>query len=166
MKQHHHTTRSRRSREYLTWNSMIQRCTNPRSIGYRYYGGKGITVSSEWRDFRQFHKDMGPRPLRHTLERINNELGYSKDNCQWATRKTQSRNKSDNRVLTASGESLCVSEWAEKLGVPHDRIRSRLRNGWSIERVLFTPPLHPPTNQRDTLKESIKVAQQRKGVAA
>jgi hypothetical protein len=150
MKQHNHTSRTKRSPEYHTWNGMVQRCTNPNSVIYKYYGGRGITVDKTWRDFRQFYADMGPRPEGHTLERINNAIGYRKDNCEWRTRKDQSRNKSDNRVLEANGESLCVSAWAEKLGISHETIRFRLRLGWSAERALFTPLMHTRTAKHPT----------------
>lgn len=79
---------------YKTWDAMIQRCTNPKSSNYSYYGGRGIIVCSEWiNSFEAFFKDMGERPKWFTIERINNELGYFKENCSWATPSEQIRNR-------------------------------------------------------------------------
>lgn len=80
--------------EYKTWDSIYQRCYNPNNISYKNYGGRGINISSEWRNsFENFYKDMGKRPENLTIERVNNNLGYSKENCIWASRTTQSRNQ-------------------------------------------------------------------------
>lgn len=79
--------------EYKVWIDMKQRCTNPKNKDWRSYGCRGITVSKEWLKFENFFKDMGPRPKNRTLDRINNELGYSKENCRWSTAKQQANNK-------------------------------------------------------------------------
>ena len=76
-----------RTPEYSTWNAMIQRCTNPNATGYKHYGGRGISVCSEWRQFTNFLKDMGIRPsLDYVIHRINNDGNYCKENCMWITR--------------------------------------------------------------------------------
>jgi hypothetical protein len=84
---------SRRTPTYQTWDAMIQRCTNPNTIGYKYYGARGITVCKRWRKFENFLADMGERPPKHTIDRINNKHGYSPRNCQWATRTQQDKNR-------------------------------------------------------------------------
>lgn len=82
-----------RTQEYQAWQNMIQRCTNSNNPGYKNYGGRGITVCAEWlSSFINFFKDMGKRPIGLTIERINNDLGYFKDNCCWATVADQNRN--------------------------------------------------------------------------
>jgi hypothetical protein len=84
--------------EYWIWKAMIQRCTNPRDQRWNDYGGRGITVCKRWRDsFEAFYADMGPRPAGLTLERVNNDEGYSPENCKWATYEEQSRNQRPRR---------------------------------------------------------------------
>lgn len=81
---------------------MLQRCLNPRDDAYRNYGGRGITVCERWREFENFFADMGPRPAGLTIERINNDGSYEPDNCMWATRSEQNKNKRA-RAIPAGG---------------------------------------------------------------
>lgn len=78
---------------YISWNRMTDRCNNPNSKQYCYYGGRGITVCDSWLKFINFLNTMGVRPEKLTLERINNNKGYYKENCRWASRSEQQRNK-------------------------------------------------------------------------
>lgn len=88
------TKKRRTTPEYRAWQSMRNRCFNKRTGDYRYYGGRGITVCSAWSVFSNFLSDMGlkPSPL-HTLDRIDRDGNYCVDNCRWATRLTQARNR-------------------------------------------------------------------------
>lgn len=129
-----------RTPEYATWFNMIQRCTNPRNSSYKNYGGRGITIYPQWLAYAGFVADMGLRPTPdHTLERINNDGPYDKVNCRWATRKEQARNQRTNRKLTYNGETLCVAEWAERIGLNRNALYTRLSLGWDVARALTTP---------------------------
>jgi len=88
------TTFKERNPLYNTWYQMKYRCYNTKHPSFKYYGAKGITVCKEWLEsVDQFLIDMGPRPEGFTLDKIDNDLGYSKDNCRWASKTTQSLNR-------------------------------------------------------------------------
>ena len=90
----HRTSHNKSYHElYSIWNSMKDRCLNSKHYAFKDYGGRGITVSEEWLNIDNFLKDMGERPKGLSLDRINNDMGYSKENCRWATWKEQSSNK-------------------------------------------------------------------------
>lgn len=121
---------------------MKERCGNPNSKNFKNYGAIGRTVCDRWQDYANFIADMGPRPTaKHTLERVDNNRGYSPDNCEWATRKQQMRNVSYNRNITFNGRTQCLSAWAEDTGLNVVLLWKRLNRGWSIERTLTEPPM-------------------------
>jgi hypothetical protein len=133
----------RASRVYSVWNQMIQRCTNPNTKAYRYYGGRGITVCERWHtSFAAFLADMGePTTKRHSIDRIDNNGHYEPGNCRWATRAEQMSNKRSNHVLEHDGKAMTVAEWSRETGIPASLIRDRLINRkWSVHDALTKPP--------------------------
>lgn len=128
-------------KDYKIWDGMISRCTDINSTSAAYYYFKGIRVCDRWQEnFQNFLEDMGERPsMLHSLDRIDNNGDYCPENCRWATNKQQKRNTSANRLITYKDETLCMSEWAERVGLSYGVIQSRLRLGWSIDKTLSTP---------------------------
>lgn len=132
-----------RSPEYYVWDAMIQRCTNPNAKTYRYYGERGITVCERWRKFENFYADMGPRPTpKHEIDRFpNNDGGYEPGNVRWATRKEQSNNRRDNRLLTLNGETKTMQQWCDTLELNYKTVSERIRRyGWTTEQALTLKP--------------------------
>lgn len=126
------------------WQGMLTRCYNPKDPGFPNYGGRGITVCARWRgrtaqSFQHFLRDMGPRPPQHSLDRINNNKGYSPSNCRWATQQQQSWNSRKVIMLTHDGKRLPISEWARRCKVSRQALWARLRAGWTTQRALTTP---------------------------
>lgn len=119
------------------WRAMRARCMNPNADGYANYGGRGIVICERWDSFENFLADMGECPgPAFTIERSDTDGNYEPSNCRWATKTEQARNTRANRMLTHDGLTLCVSEWAERIGLPSQTILNRLRYGWSVERTL------------------------------
>lgn len=122
---------------YNVWRSMLHRCYNTKAKQYEDYRGRGITVSNEWKiDFKQFSKDMGPRPQGTSIERKDNDKGYSKENCKWATRKEQQRNRRVNVYVTIEGITYLAIGLSEKVGIKTDTIVERAARGLSYEEVI------------------------------
>ena len=124
--------------EYRAWSAMIYRCHNKKSNGYPRYGARGIFVNDRWRSsFMHFLEDMGKRPSsNHSIDRIDNDDGYYKDNCRWATCEQQVNNKSTN--LKFKGET--ATQASRRLGGEDSLVFGRLKNGWSKD-VAFTLPV-------------------------
>lgn len=131
--------------EYTVWINMWNRCEDPKNNMFHRYGGRGIKVDEQWRDFSAFIGDMGTRPSRkHTLERRDNNKGYGPANCSWATYTEQSRNKSNNRIVTYKGQTVALPDAValSTAGADYRCVKSRLQRGWDVQRALDTPP-HP-----------------------
>jgi hypothetical protein len=129
-----------RSREYMTWSHMKSRCLNKNNDRYSSYGGRGINICNDWLSFENFYSDMGKRPKGMTIERKNNNKGYSFENCRWATDKEQKQNMRSNHYLEYKGRRLTISQWSEKIGISYEMLHSRINRGWDIERALSEKP--------------------------
>ena len=111
---------------YRTWLGMRVRCYSKKSLAYPRYGGRGISISKEWGDFNVFLKDMGPKPARTSIDRIDNDGNYEKGNCRWATSGQQARNTSRSREYTHNGETMCITDWAKIINVKVNTLASFL----------------------------------------
>jgi hypothetical protein len=137
----HSASRGKASRAYHSWSGAIDRCTNRNSVKYPIYGGRGITICDRWKySFESFLEDMGEPPFGMSIERIDVNGNYEPSNCRWATNKEQSRNTRTNVLISHKGKTMCISEWAEELGVNPGTLYQRLnRSGWSVDKALTTP---------------------------
>ncbi len=126
--------------EYLAYRNMLSRCLKENNPQYSDYGGRGITVCSRWiESFDSFLVDMGRKPAKDlTLERKNNNLGYSKENCIWASRHAQTRNERRNVNVTFNGETMCLEDWARRLGMSRQVLEYRIKR-WGVEKALTIP---------------------------
>lgn len=115
------------SPEYRIWSGMKTRCLNKKDPAFVDYGGRGIKICERWMRFENFFADMGNKPLGLSLNRINNDGDYCPENCEWATRKQQMNNTRNNRIITAFGQTMTLSQWCEKVGMRFDTIWRRLQ---------------------------------------
>lgn len=129
------------SKLYYIHKEMVRRCTDPTYKRYADYGGRGITVDPKWiGNLQAFIDDIGPRPTpRHSVDRKDNNAGYSKENCRWATQLEQNNNTRVNRPITANGRTQNLSQWAHELGRSPSSLHWRLTAGWSEEATINTP---------------------------
>lgn len=131
--------------EYGAWRSMKQRTGKRPGKNSQWYSE--VTLCPSWEhSFDTFLRDMGKKPSsQHSIERLDNSKGYSRDNCVWATPKEQANNRSTNLVLDHEGQSLTAAQWAERVDLKHTTLTARLRRGWDIATTL-TAPLHTRIN--------------------
>lgn len=133
------------SRLFRIWSGMKTRCYNKHATNYKDYGGRGITMCSEWAanfaPFRLWALENGYAD-NLSIDRIDNNRGYSPDNCRWASAKQQNNNRRSNTKVEYNGEIHSVSEWAEIIGIASDTLLHRLNCGrFSIEQALTLPKM-------------------------
>lgn len=122
--------------EYWSWKAMLHRCYVTSDKSFHRYGGRGIVVCERWRtDFKNFLEDMGERPKGTTLDRIDNDGNYEPGNCRWANSYVQARSR--RNAIYANGKT--IAELAKQAGINVWTFKTRLQNGWSIERAVSTP---------------------------
>lgn len=129
--------RGEKTKGYIAWASMKNRCTNQSCNKYPIYGGRGITYAERWESFECFISDMG-EPIRHdlSLDRIDVNGNYEPGNCRWATPFEQSNNTRYTRFFEHNGLRLSISQWANHIGVSRDTIKLRLKRGQSIANII------------------------------
>lgn len=130
------------TRIHDTWNHMISRCHNKNHRFYKYYGGRGIKVCEEWigtEGFMRFYDWATKNGYQETLtlDRIDNNKGYSPENCRWVTQSVQNNNKRSNRNIEYNGEIHTIAEWARLYNIKYSTLQMRLtKRGWDIEKAL------------------------------
>ena len=138
---HGHGCLKKRSKSYKAWLHMIQRCTNLNDSSYKHYGGRGIKVCEAWRKFENFLEDMGERPKNMTLDRVDNDGNYCPENCRWATRSEQQRNRRNTIFITIYGVTQPLAEWCETYNSNYNMVYGRIyRCGWTPEEALEIIP--------------------------
>lgn len=122
---------------YTVWEGIKRRCNNPDYCLYKGYGARGIRVCEAWLDFENFYDWAIRNGYKKglSIERIDNNGNYEPSNCKWATKKEQARNRRSNKLITYKGETHCVYEWAEILGINKKTLSTRLFRGWEIEKA-------------------------------
>ncbi len=126
--------------EYRAWAHMKDRCNNEKDYNYKNYGGRGIGVCIKWESFEGFFKDMGKKPSSlHSIERIDNDKGYSLKNCKWATREEQQNNRRNTRNITIDEKTMSISKWSKVSGRHINTIDYRLSKGGSSKNAVFKP---------------------------
>lgn len=130
------TASSEEMSTYKSWKAMLARCYNTNDGNYHRYGGRGITVCDKWRKFEGFLEDMGVKPRGLTIERLDVDKGYYKENCEWATYLTQNRNKTNTVWVMYKGRRLSLAEACELTGVKLGTAHQRIRRGWSPEEAI------------------------------
>lgn len=132
---------------YKTWARILNRCNNPNTERFPRYGGRGIMVCKRWKEFKNFADDMRASFKKGlSLDRIDNNGDYSKENCRWATLEQQMNNTSNNRILVHDGKTMTMAEWARYLNIKNYILRSRFHRDWSVERAL-TQMVRPSYNK-------------------
>lgn len=120
-----------------SWKKMMTRCYNKTSKDYKNYGERGITVAKYWHNSTTFLNDMKPSwNLGLTLNRIDNNKGYSRENCNWATRLEQNNNTRRNRYITYRGITKTLMQWSRIFNINRRTLAYRINNGWSVEQAL------------------------------
>lgn len=129
---------------FHVWAGMLTRCNNPNAINYCDYGAKGIRVCDEWaNDFTKFRDWAYANGYREdlTIDRIDYHGIYEPSNCRWCTAKEQNRNRSSNTLITYKGETHCIADWADIIGMKYSILQRRLNNPhYTLERAFTEPP--------------------------
>lgn len=145
-------------RLYTVWSGMKARCENPSHCEYHRYGGRGISICDEWKNdytaFREWALAQGYDPSapkgKCTLDRIDNDNGYSPQNCTFSDMKKQCNNRHNNVIIECKGESHTIRGWSDITGISYSVLYSRIKNGWDVNRALSTPTRMQHANRTST----------------
>jgi hypothetical protein len=148
---------------YHIWQSMKRRCDSPYTKQYKDYGGRGIKVCDRWiNDFKTFEADMGARPEGCTLDRIDVDGDYTPENCQWATRTEQQRNRRDSVYVVIEGKKYLAAELSDKSGRKTDTIVRRAKAGLSMAEVLAPGTAFKPSKEHIKKAVAARIANSQK----
>ena len=115
-----------RSPVYISWSNMKARCSNLNNPSYKHYGERGITYCEEWKLFENFYSDVGHLWTEGlTLERIDVDGNYCKENCTWVTRYKQAINRTNTRMFEMGGKTMTLTDWAKYLGKKRSTLAQR-----------------------------------------
>lgn len=126
-------------RAFDVWNNLTQRCRNSNNPGYNDYGGRGITVCERWLNFKNFLDDMGDPPDSMEIDRIDNNDGYSLNNCRWTIKRINMNNRRNTLEFEWKGVIKPLSFICEECGASLHHVTERLNIGWSLDEALSTP---------------------------
>jgi hypothetical protein len=142
---HGHSRAGQHTETYSIWKAIIQRCNNPKNTRYNSYGNRGIAVCQEWLHFENFLKDMGERPKGLSIDRINNDGNYCKENCRWATIDEQMNNRQNTLKIEYNNKIQSLKEWSVELNISYNTLYARVQTyGWTIEKA-FTKKIQHAT---------------------
>lgn len=138
-RRHGHAPRGIQGKTYTIWCSMKLRCTNKNEQNFKYYGGRGISFDSKWNEYLGFLDDMGECPSGYTLERIDVNGNYNKENCKWIPKAQQAWNTRNTKMVILNGETKPFPVWINELGLNYAKIYRRLNLGWTPENAFLKP---------------------------
>jgi hypothetical protein len=129
------------TRFYNIWCAMKQRCEYPKNNRFKNYGGRGIKIL--WKSFEEFKKDMlksyqESGEIGMSIDRINSNGHYCKENCRWSTHWQQNLNRTNNHLITYNQQTKPLAQWAKEKGFKRGLLENRIRRGWSVEKMLET----------------------------
>ena len=136
----------RHERLYYVWMDMRRRCYDPKDTNYKRYGERGVRVCEEWNDYAKFREwanasgyDKNAKKQHCTIDRIDNNGNYCPENCRWVDSKTQSNNRSTNKIVEYQGRRQTLKQWTDELGLKYALVQKRLMSGWTAERAFNEP---------------------------
>lgn len=153
------------TKTYGCWRNMLSRCRNKNYFRYKDYGGRGITVCDKWLQFSGFLEDMGEKPNNLSLDRIDNNKGYYKENCRWTTQKEQMKNTRANVHIFFKGNDYILNDLSKKIGISPEAIKRRYARGKQVNERIENPKWHQKNDiditefvfSKDRTKDIIKL---------